>query len=193
MADDSDRERRFWLVKSDPESFSFDDLWKARGKRTGWDGVRSYPARNFMRDGMRVGDGILFYHSNIQPPGVAGLARVASPAHPDPTQFNAAEEHFDPKSTRVAPIWVAVDIQAVEKLPRFLTLDQLKSEPRLGTMLVLQRGQRLSVMPVTSTEWQVVLSLAGHGPGEFGSPGGAPVGPLRRSRKRGSNPNCEAT
>jgi predicted RNA-binding protein with PUA-like domain len=152
---------QYWLLKSEPECFSFEDLWKAPRRRTGWDGVRNYQARNFMRDAMRVGDGVLYYHSSAEPPGIAGIARVASAAYPDPTQFDPAAEHFDPKSKREAPQWFQVDIEAVKKLPRFVALEDLKSVSGVAGMLVLQRGQRLSVMPVSAKEWGIVLELAG--------------------------------
>jgi predicted RNA-binding protein with PUA-like domain len=152
---------QYWLLKSEPDCFSFDDLWNAARRRTGWDGVRNYQARNFMRDAMRVGDGVLYYHSGAEPPGVAGLARVASAAYADPTQFDPAAEHFDPKSKREAPQWFQVDIEAVRKLPRYVALADLKRAHDLADMLVLQRGQRLSVMPVTKNEWGIVLALGG--------------------------------
>jgi predicted RNA-binding protein with PUA-like domain len=151
----------YWLLKSEPDCFSFADLWKAPRRRTGWDGVRNYQARNFMRDAMRVGDGVLYYHSGAEPPGIAGIARVASAAYPDPTQFDPAAEHFDPKSTREAPPWVQVDIEAVKELARYVSLSDLKSARGLDKMLVLQRGQRLSVMPVAPAEWGIVLALGG--------------------------------
>ena len=156
-----------WLVKSEPDCFSFDDLWKAARRRTGWDGVRNYQARNFMRDAMRIGDGVLYYHSGAEPPGIAGIARVASAAYPDPTQFDPAAEHFDPKSKRDAPLWFQVDIEAVRKLPQFIALADLKRVPALADMAVLQRGQRLSVMPVTAEEWGIVLALGGLGARDF--------------------------
>jgi len=157
----SPRKAQYWLVKSEPDCFSFDDLWTAPRRTTGWDGVRNYQARNFLRDAMRVGDGVLYYHSGAEPPGVAGIARVASASYPDPTQFDPAAEHFDPKSRREMPLWFQVDIQAVRKLPRFLSLRTLKSEKALARMRVLQRGQRLSVMPVEPAEWGIVLALGG--------------------------------
>src|SRR5436190_21046965 len=147
----SKKARGYWLVKSEPDCFSFDDLWRAPRRTTGWDGVRNYQARNFLRDAMRVGDGVLYYHSGAEPPGVAGIARVASDAYPDPTQFDPAAEHFDPKSRRASPQWFQVDIQAVAKLARYVTLADLRGATALAKMLVLQRGQRLSVVPVTAS------------------------------------------
>ena len=145
-----------WLIKSEPDEFSFDDLWQARGRRTMWDGVR-----NYLRDGMQVGDQVLYYHSNADPAGVVGLAEVVREAYPDPTQFERGHAHEDPKSTREAPRWVAVDVRAVRRLPRVVTLADLKAEPALAGMAVVQRGTRLSVTPVTPAEWAVVLALGG--------------------------------
>ena len=156
--------RQFWLVKSEPETFSFDDLWRAPKRRTMWDGVRNHRARNFMRDSMRVGDGVLFYHSNAKPPGLAGVAKVASKPYPDPTQFDPDDGHFDPKADPEQPIWVLVDIQAVRKAQRFVALDELKQHPELERMMVTQRGSRLSVQPVRPAEWKVCLSLLGLDP-----------------------------
>lgn len=153
---------RYWLIKSEPEEFSFDDLWRARGRTTCWDGVRNYQARNLMRDEMRVGDGVLYYHSNAKPPGIAGLAEVAREAYPDPTQFDPADKHYDPKASPDDPPWLMVDVRAVKKLPRFVPLDELKQNRALAKMMVVQRGSRLSVQPVTAREWKAVLAMAGH-------------------------------
>lgn len=158
---------RYWLMKSEADCFGFDHLWNTPGKRTGWDGVRNYQARNFIRDSMSIGDLVLYYHSNAEPSGIAGIARVASAAYPDPTQFDPSAEHFDPKSKREDPPWMQVDIEAVAKLPRFVSLQDLKRDPRLARMLVLQRGQRLSVLPVEAGEWRVVLELAGLDPADL--------------------------
>lgn len=160
-------ERRYWLFKSEPESFSFDDLLRAPRRRATWDGVRNYQARNSLRDAVQVGDGVLFYHSSANPPGVAGMARVVSGASVDPTQFDPSDEHFDPKSERASPRWVQVEIEAASKLPRFVALDDLRSARALAGMLVLQRGQRLSIQPVTAPEWSTVLKLGGLDPAEF--------------------------
>jgi predicted RNA-binding protein with PUA-like domain len=153
--------RRYWLVKSEPGTFSFDDLWTSPKRRTGWEGVRNHQARNFMRDAMQVGDGVLFYHSSADPTGIAGLARVASEPYPDPTQFDARSPAYDARSTRAQPTWIQVDLEATRRLPRVLTLEELRREPRLASLQVLRRGQRLSVMPVTADEWERVLALAG--------------------------------
>lgn len=152
---------RYWLLKSEPAVFSFDDLWKAKQRSTPWDGVRNYQARNFLRDAMSPGDGVLYYHSNADPPGIAGIARIASAAYPDPTQFDPADAHYDPRSAPDDPRWWLVDVQAVERLPRFLSRQDLQGVPALAQMVVLQRGSRLSVQPVTAAEWRAVRRLAG--------------------------------
>ena len=151
---------RYWLIKSEPGEFSFDDLWAAKGRRTAWDGVHNYQARNFMRDGMRVGDLVLFYHSNADPTGVVGLCEIVREAYPDPTQFEPGHPHFDPASERSSPRWMMVDVRATERLPRVVTLAELKSSPRLKSMQVVQRGSRLSVTPVTQAQWNELLRLA---------------------------------
>ena len=148
-------------MKSEPDVFSFDDLWKAKGRRTHWDGVRNYQARNLMRDEMSIGDGVLYYHSNASPPGVAGVAEVCSEAYPDHTQFDPADGHYDPKSKQEDPRWWMVDVKAVRKLKRFVSLDELKAAPRLKEMMVCQRGSRLSVQPVSAAHWRAVLKLGG--------------------------------
>lgn len=155
------RARRYWLLKSEPDVFSFADLMASKGRRTMWDGVRNYQARNFMRDEMAVGDGVLFYHSNAKPPGVAGLAEIASEAYPDPTQFDPKDSHHDPKSDPEDPRWLLVDVVGVEELPEFVPLEALKADPALDEMVVTQRGSRLSVQPVTRSEWLRVRKLGG--------------------------------
>ena len=155
----SKRATRYWLMKSEPDVYSFDDL--RRDKTTPWDGVRNYQARNLMRDEMEVGDGVLFYHSNAKPPGVAGVAKVCRKAYPDPTQFDAKSKYHDPKSSPEDPRWMLVDIRAVKPLKRFVSLDELKGEPRLKDMGVIRRGNRLSVQPVTAAEWKRVLAMGG--------------------------------
>jgi predicted RNA-binding protein with PUA-like domain len=150
---------RYWLVKSEPDVFGFDDLLAAPGRTAGWDGVRNYQARNYMRDEMRVGDGVLFYHSNGDPAGVAGLAEVARAAYPDATAFDPAHDGYDPKSRPEAPVWLQVDVRAVERFARVVTLAELRAEPALAEMVVLRRGNRLSVTPVAAAEWAAVCRL----------------------------------
>ena len=148
---------RYWLMKSEPDVFSIDDL--ARVKVEPWTGVRNYQARNFMRDGMSEGDGVLFYHSSCEVPGVAGLARVASASYPDPTQFERKSEYFDEKSTRENPRWMLVDVRFERKLARTIPLTELKAQPRLDGFALLQRGNRLSILPVTKAQWTVILAM----------------------------------
>jgi len=155
------RSRRYWLMKSEPSTYSFEDLWAEKGRNTPWDGVRNYQARNFMRDDMRVGDGVLFYHSSTNPPGVAGVAEVASKAYPDPTQFDPADSHHDPKSSPDDPRWILVDVKGVARLPRFVGLAEIKECVALAGMGVVQRGSRLSIQPVTAREWKAVLAMGG--------------------------------
>lgn len=148
---------RHWLMKSEPDVFSIDHL-REKGV-AGWDGVRNYQARNFMKD-MRVGDKILFYHSNAAPPGVAGLAEVAKTAYPDPTQFDPEAGHYDPKASADKPIWFQVDVRFVRKLPRHLSLDELRGVPALADMPLFRRS-RLSVQPVTPEQYKTIVARAG--------------------------------
>ncbi len=150
--------RSLWLMKSEPDVFSIDDL--AKQGVSGWEGVRNYQARNFMR-AMQVGDLVLFYHSNAKPPGVVGLAEVVRTAYPDPFQFDPKSEYYDPKSPADAPRWSSVDVRFVEKFPRLVSLDELKAEPALEGMLVTQKGSRLSVQPVERAHFERVLAMAG--------------------------------
>jgi predicted RNA-binding protein with PUA-like domain len=144
-------------MKSEPDTFSIDDL--ARVGTEPWTGVRNYLARNYMRDEMRVGDRVLFYHSSCAEPGVAGLAQVASEAYPDPTQFDRKSDYHDPKSTPAQPRWQLVDVAFTRKLARTITLAELKADPRLDGFALLQRGNRLSILPVTRAQWNRILSL----------------------------------
>jgi predicted RNA-binding protein with PUA-like domain len=145
-----------WLMKSEPDEASIDDLAAAPGQTLPWTGVRNYQARNFMRDAMRPGDGVLFYHSSCPEPGIAGLATVAGGLGPDETQFDPASPYFDAKSTRQAPRWLKVDVRLLRKT-RLLSLAEMRQAPELATMRVLQRGNRLSITPVEPGEWQAVL------------------------------------
>jgi predicted RNA-binding protein with PUA-like domain len=151
---------RYWLMKSEPDEVSFDDLLAAPARTLAWFGVRNYQARNFLRDAMAVGDGILFYHSSCAVPGVAGVARVASGPYPDATQFDAGSPYFDPKATREQPRWISVDIEAVAA-GRYLPLSEMRGVPALEDMVLLKKGSRLSVSPVTADEWRCVMSLLG--------------------------------
>jgi predicted RNA-binding protein with PUA-like domain len=149
-----------WLMKSEPDEASIDDLAVAPAQTLPWTGVRNYQARNFMRDAMQRGDGVLFYHSSCDEPGIAGLATVVGGLGPDETQFDPASPYFDPKSTRAAPRWLKVDVRLARKT-RLLPLAEMRQAPELATMRVLQRGNRLSITPVTPAEWQAVLRRLG--------------------------------
>ena len=146
---------RYWLMKSEPGEFSIDDLAAAPRKTAPWFGVRNYQARNYMRDQMRVGDRIFFYHSSCDEPGIAGIAEVASSAYPDPTQFDRRSPYFDPKSSRDAPRWLHVDVKLVRKT-RLIGLAELRRHPDLAAMRVLARGNRLSITPVEPDEWEFI-------------------------------------
>lgn len=150
---------QYWLMKSEPSEVSIDDALAAPAQTVAWTGVRNYQARNFMRDTMRIGDGVLFYHSSCAEPGVAGLAKVVSASYPDPTQFDAKSPYHDPKSKPEEPRWVLVDVQATEKT-RLISLDEMRSIDALQDMLVLKRGNRLSITPVTADEWRTLVRLA---------------------------------
>jgi predicted RNA-binding protein with PUA-like domain len=151
--------KRYWLMKSEPDAFSIDDLQRVGTEP--WNGVRNYQARNFMRDGMKVGDGILFYHSNTKVPGIVGTATVASAAYPDETQFDPKTPYFDPKATREQPRWYLVDVAFERKLAQVIPLDEIKQyTDELGEGFALTaRGNRLSVFPVTGAQWKLLLAL----------------------------------
>ena len=150
--------KQYWLMKSEPDECSIDDALAAPDRTVPWTGVRNYQARNFMRDAMRVGDGVLFYHSSCPEPGIAGIARVASGVKPDPTQFEPDSPYFDPKSKADDPRWLLLDVQALRKT-RLLGLPELRTVPALADMRLLQRGNRLSITPVTTEEWDVIEDL----------------------------------
>ncbi|MEP7345596.1 MAG: EVE domain-containing protein [Gemmatimonadaceae bacterium] len=152
-------EKRFWLVKSEPETFSFDALLALPDKTTTWDGVRNFAARNFMRDGMKRGDRVFFYHSSTNPQAIVGICEVAREAYPDTTVFDRKHHGFDAKSVKDAPIWFMVDLRAVERLKRPVTLAEIKTTPALADMALLRIG-RLSVTPVTSAEWETINAMA---------------------------------
>jgi predicted RNA-binding protein with PUA-like domain len=149
---------RYWLMKSEPSEVSIDDLQAAPGQVLPWTGVRNYQARNFMRDEMHVGDGVLFYHSSCAEPGVAGLARIAGVPCPDATQFDPRSDYFDPKATADKPRWVQIDVALVRRT-RLLPLREMRAAPELSTMRVLAPGNRLSITPVTPEEWLAVGKL----------------------------------
>lgn len=152
----------YWLMKSEPDVYSIDDL--ARDGQTFWEGVRNYQARNYMRDDMQVGDLVLFYHSNAEPTGVAGVARVCRAAYPDPTAWDPKNPYHDPKCPVGEPRWLRVDVEFVQKLPAVVTLEALKAEPALDGMLVVKRGMRLSVQPVEAPHFERVLVMGGLSP-----------------------------
>ncbi len=147
---------QYWLMKSEPDEASIDDALAASGQTLAWVGVRNYQARNFMRDAMRVGDGVLFYHSSCAEPGIAGLAEVASTPYPDETQFDPDSKYYDPKATRENPRWMLVDVRALRKT-RLLSLPELRALPELADMQILKRGNRLSITPVTPSEWRCII------------------------------------
>jgi predicted RNA-binding protein with PUA-like domain len=146
-----------WLLKTEPDEFSIDALKKK--KREPWSGVRNYQARNFIRDGMKVGDLIFFYHSSCEIPGIVGIAKVASDAYPDPTQFDPKSDYYDAGSDRTEPRWLLVDVAFERKLKRTITLDELKDRPELEGLALIRRGNRLSVLPVGKKHWDFILSL----------------------------------
>jgi predicted RNA-binding protein with PUA-like domain len=152
------RQKRYWLMKSEPDVYSIADL--QRDGKTCWDGVRNYQARNYMRDDMKKGDGVLFYHSNTQPMGIYGIAEIVREAYTDHTAFDPKDKHFDPKSDPQNPAWMMVDIGYVGTLPEPITLATLKNTPGLEKMQVIQRGSRLSVHPVTAAEWMIIMGLS---------------------------------
>jgi predicted RNA-binding protein with PUA-like domain len=147
-----------WLMKSEPDEVSVDDALAAPRRTVPWTGVRGYQARNFMRDAMQVGDGVLFYHSSCAQPGIVGIARVASAPYPDPTQFDPQSKYHDAASTPEAPRWVLVDVQVLRRT-RTLSLPELRSHPELADLSVLRKGNRLSIMPVEPRHWEFILAL----------------------------------
>ena len=152
-------ERRYWLVKSEPDTFSFDDLLAAKDRTTHWDGVRNFAARNFMRDGMKLGDGVLYYHSSVNPQAIVGIAEVAREAYPDHTAFDRSHHGYDEDSSPDDPTWYMVDLRAVEPLARPVTLPEIKARRELAGMVLLRIG-RLSVTPVTAQEWETIRSIS---------------------------------
>lgn len=148
---------QYWLMKSEPDDVSIDDALAAPEQTVAWTGVRNYQARNFMRDRMQVGDGVLFYHSGCKEPGIAGLAEVASTAYPDLTQFQVRHKYYDPKSKQEEPRWMLVDVKALQKTP-LLSLTDMRAIPELAELQVLRRGNRLSITPVSAVEWRCIIA-----------------------------------
>jgi predicted RNA-binding protein with PUA-like domain len=161
-------ERRYWLVKSEADCFSWDDLWKSPKRTTFWDGVRNYQARNMLRDDFRKGDLVFFYHSNSDPNEIVGVAEVVREVYPDHTAFDPKEQHFDPKSDPEKPTWYMVDLRAKERFRQPLALAELRKVPGLEKMELLRKGSRLSVQPVSKNEWEIVYDL-GMGDGRAAS------------------------
>lgn len=151
---------KHWLIKSEPNAFSFDDLMNQPDRTAMWDGIRNYQARNLMRDEMKVGDAVLFYHSQVGEPGVVGLAEVASESYPDPSQFDPKSRYYDEKATQEEPRWFLVDIKGVRPLERKVTLAEIREEAALDAMSLVQRGNRLSVQAVTPAEYRHILKMA---------------------------------
>ena len=150
---------RYWLFKSEPDCFGIDDLSRRPKQTAAWDGVRNYQVRNMLRDEIKPGDQALFYHSSCSPPGVAGIISVVKAGYPDDTAWDIHSDHFDPKSTPENPRWFMVDVKLVKKFPRFIPLDEIKQHPKLKKMLILRKGNRLSITPVTPEEWAVIEKL----------------------------------
>jgi len=149
----------YWLMKSEPDVFGIDDLYNRLGQTEHWDGVRNYQARNMMRDDMKLGDKVFFYHSNCDLPGIVGIMEVVKEGYPDYTAFDHDDIHFDPKSDPAQPRWMMVDVKYVKTFSRVITLKELKLYPELAGMALLRRGNRLSIMPVSEKEWHFILSL----------------------------------
>ena len=152
---------QYWLMKSEPDVFSIDDLAKAPRRTTGWDGVRNYQARNFMRDGMARGDQAFFYHSNCAEPGFAGIVEISRTGYPDHTAFDPKDPHYDPASTSAEPRWYMVDVTLVRRMRRVITLAELrkKAEKELKGLALLRRGNRLSILPVSEKQWRVIVAM----------------------------------
>jgi predicted RNA-binding protein with PUA-like domain len=154
--------KKYWLMKTEPDAFSIQDLQSRPGKREHWDGVRNYQARNYMRDEMSVGDDVLFYHSSCTPAGIVGLATIAASAYPDPSALNPQSKYYDPKATPLKNPWVMVDVKFKREFKSMLTLDALRGFPALAGMLVLKRGMRLSIQPVTPEEFAILMKVVGN-------------------------------
>jgi len=151
---------KYWLMKSEPTCYSIDDLANEANQTTHWDGVRNYQARNMMRDDIKIGDQVLYYHSNCKEPGVVGTMTVIKEAYPDHTAFDPDDEHYDPKSSPDNPRWVMVDVKFSQKFNGTVSLTQMRANPLLESMVVLRKGNRLSITPVTSAEWETLLAMS---------------------------------
>ncbi len=160
MPTTSSTDRQYWLLKTEPSTFSFDDLWSAPKRTTTWDGVRNFQARNMLRDGMKEGDLVFIYHSSTDPTGIAGIAEVVRSGYPDPTAFDPKDSHYDPKSKKESPSWYVVNVKAVEKFPEIVTLERMRAMEGLDGMVLLKKGSRLSVQPVSPSEWRTILAEA---------------------------------
>lgn len=183
--------KRYWLMKSEPDAYSIDDL--ERDGVTAWEGVRNFQARNLLRDQIRVGDGVLFYHSSTQPPGVVGLGEVVRESYPDRTQFDPASKYFDAKSTHEAPRWFVVDVRFVERFPGIVPLAVLHTTPGLEDMLVTRKGMRLSVQPVTDAEWDIVVAMGRATSAETAPSASSGKGTAARSTARKAAPAARAS
>lgn len=150
---------KYWLMKSEPNVYSIDDLAKEKNKTTYWDGVRNYQARNFLRDEMKIGDRVIFYHSNSEPPGATGICEVVKEGYPDFTAFDPDDPHYDPKSKKDNPAWIMVDVKLIKKFSRLVPINEMRENKKLVNMQLLQRGNRLSVMPLTKTEFDTIVGM----------------------------------
>ena len=151
--------KKYWLFKSEPSEFSWDDLKKSKNQTTFWDGIRNYQARNFLRDEIKKGDGVLFYQSSTDPLAVIGYCEVVKDGYPDHTQFDSSNDHFDPKADPKNPTWFMVDIKLVKEFKKHVTLNKIKANPKLKSLKLIQRGQRLSIQPLLKDEWDEILKM----------------------------------
>ncbi len=150
---------KYWLFKSEPSEFSIDDLAKSPKQMIAWEGVRNYQARNFMRDEMRIGDLGFFYHSSCAEPGIIGIVKIVAASHPDKSAFNPQSDYYDPKSTLKKPLWYCVDVRLQQKFDRIISLKELKAPPELSTLLILRKGNRLSITPISVLEWKLIVKM----------------------------------
>lgn len=151
--------KQYWLMKSEPDEFSIDDLAQRKNQIEPWSGVRNFQVRTWIKNSMRKGDLAFFYHSSCKIPGVAGIIKIVTDAYPDPTAFDLQSDYYDPRGNPERPTWYCVDVQLVKKFPRFVPLQELRATPALQTMRILERGSRLSITPVTQMEWEIIVDL----------------------------------